>query len=278
MTTVPVEYPYGSMREGDLAILFLTHKWSRPAAKRFVRLWREMSPRADCFLLLQDDGGEVRQRWTDLLRQIGASGAMVLFQADKIESALGYRRNSQRGLVPGSVHFPLLSVARHIRYCHYWLVEYDVDYRGRWPGFFDLFSSCNADLLAAHVKTYDDDPDWFWWPHFFPPSGVELGQAHWHKVFMPIYRASAAALACTDAAHLAGWRGHVEALMPTVLRLSSLDVQDMNAVAPCYAGSQQDSCADTQVQSTLRYRPAVSYYEFVNRGQSPLLFHPIKDW
>ena len=66
--------------------------------------------------------------------------------------------------------------------------------------------------------------------------------------------------------------------MPTVLRLNGLVVKDMNAVAPCYAGSQQDACVDTLVQSTLRYRPAVSYYEFVHRGQLPLVFHPIKDW
>lgn len=278
MTSAADVTPAGPVRVGDLAILFLTHKWSRPIALRFARLWREMAGYTDCFLLLQDDGGEVRQRWARFLKKLGATGAMILFKADGLESALGYKSNSSRGLLPGSVHFPLLAVGRATHYRHYWLVEYDVEYRGKWSEFFGAFGHCDADLLAAHLQSFEDNPGWGWWKGFHPPPDARIGREKFRKVFMPLYRVSSAALACTDAAHRAGWRGHVEALMPTVLGLNGLSIQDLNAIIPCYLGDCQEPCNDTHAQSSFRWRPAVSYYEFVHRGQTPLLFHPVKEW
>lgn len=111
-----------------------------------------------------------------------------------------------------------------------------------------------------------------------PPPGRVVDRRDLRRAFLPIYRISREALACTHAAHQSGWRGHFEVLVPTVLRLHGLSVQDLNEVTPCYQGHRQEPCEDTHLQSTIRFKPGVSLYEFANRDSAPLLFHPVKEW
>jgi len=277
-TSVPVNDSPGGTLAGDLAILFLTHKWSKPAAMRFARLWREMSGSVDCFLFLQDDGGEVQQQWKHFLQSLGASRSLILFKAETLEDVLGYTCFSSRGLQPGSVHFPLLAVGRHTHYRHYWLIEYDVEYRGLWSDFFRSFAQCDTSLLAAHVRPVEETSGWHWAKAIHPPAGGAIDRQELRRAFLPIYRLSKEGLDCIDASHQAGWRGHFELLIPTVLTLNGLSVQDLREVAPCYLAGRQGLCEDTLEQSTIRYRPGVSLDEFANRGTSAVLFHPVKEW
>jgi hypothetical protein len=275
---VPVPDASGGTFAGDLAILFLTHAWSTPIAMRFARLWQDMSGHADCFLLLQDDGGEVQQQWKDFLQSLGAGRALMLFKAGTLEDALGYKCFSSRGLQPGSVHFPLLAAGRHTHYRHYWLIEHDVEYRGLWSDFFRSFAQCEASLLAVRVQSVDAEPDWHWAKAIHPPPGTEIEGMELRRAFLPIYRISKEGLDCIDACHQAGWRGHFELLIPTVLRLNDLSVQDLREVAPCYLENREDPLENTYTRSTVRFRPEVSLYEFSHRGSSAILFHPVKGW
>jgi hypothetical protein len=79
-----------------------------------------------------------------------------------------------------------------------------------------------------------------------------------------------------DEAHRRGWRGHYEALAPTVLNRNGLTMRDLAEVTPYILGDDQQPDARPERQSTMRWRPEISPEEFTNRGSGPLLFHPVK--
>ncbi|NTV98899.1 MAG: hypothetical protein HGA70_07035 [Chlorobiaceae bacterium] len=268
------------MSAGDeVAILFMTHKWSNGIASRFTRLWAEMSQTVKCFLLVQDGDAAMLKKWEGHLKSIGAGSALVIFNPGKLESGLGYRCLTEKGLVPGSAHYPVIAFSLLTAYKYYWLIEYDVEYRGFWPDFFDKFSNCDTALLGSHMQTYEEYPNWILWKHLSYPSAVTVDRQDLRKAFLPVYRISREALMCIHRAHLSSWQGHFEVLVPTVLRLNGLSMMNLNEVFPCYLGTHQDFCTDTALQSTVRYFPDISFYEFVNREIAPLLFHPVKqDW
>lgn len=258
----------------DLAICFLAHQWSPSIGRRFVRLRRELGAAADCFVLLQDDRGEVLRNWQSFLGTQGMADALCPFVHDALQNQLGYGWFGTD--IMGSVHFPLLLWARQARYRHYWQVESDVEYRGHWGGLVGAFAQCGADLLGTHLHRHADRPDWPWWQSLSAPAATPLEPQDLHKAFLPIFRASLPALQAIDAAHSQGWKGHVEVLAPTVLARLGLQVQDLRDILPCYEGESQDPCRDVSQQSTMRWRPKITIAEFTRRGRGGLLFHPVK--
>src|SRR5258708_1701731 len=96
----------GRARRSDTAVLFMTHRWSDAIGARFSRLRAELAGRADCFLLLEDDGGVVRRSWTRYLKITGATRRLFPYSARTLEELLGYPFCSPKGLVPGSAHYP----------------------------------------------------------------------------------------------------------------------------------------------------------------------------
>ena len=97
------------------------------------------------------------------------------------------------------------------------------------------------------------------------------------KAFFPVFRISRAAIAKVDQGHRAGWLGHFEVLVPTLLAREGLAVQDLRATHPCYVGASQNPSPILPLQASLRWRPKVSRAEFSQRGSGALLFHPVKD-
>src|SRR5437763_1291311 len=152
----------------DTAIVFLTHLWSNAVARRFERLWRESTPAADCFLVLQDDDVQVLAAWQAYLASIGASRALFRFSAAQLPDRLGLRYFGMRQIM-GNAHFPMLLFAQSHRYAFYWQVEGDVEYRGPWNEFFGTYRETDASLLAAHCHNWADWPEWFWWPSVSAP-------------------------------------------------------------------------------------------------------------
>lgn len=257
-------------------ILFLTHRWDRSLAERFLRLRRETRPFGDCRLLLQDDHGPVRAAWLDSLERGGEAEAIEFFDASRIEAELGYPFLSRVALTPGSTHYPLLQLARRTRHARYWLIEFDVECSRPWQEFFAAFERCDADLLASHVLSRMQRPSWFWWDLLHPPQGGRMEPSGQWRAFFPIYRISRKALEAIDDAHRAGWEGHYECLVPTVLRQSGCEVRDLREIIPCYTGTEQDPGADNANLSSMRFRPEITLQELTIPTPVPRLLHPVK--
>ena len=284
MSSTPGLSTDGSARPTpDSAILYVAHQWMPSIAQRFARLRKEVAGRADCFLLLQDDKGQVTQAWTAFLQAINAPEALMPFSPDVVLDQLGYGCFNRANVMLGCTHFPLLCFGRSSLYRFYWMIESDVEYRGHWGSFFDATCKSTASLLATHVQSHEESPHWHWWASLFPPPQADSAhgwpRSRLRKAFLPIYRLSADAIRVIDEAHREGWRGHFEVLIPTVLNLHERAILDLRAVCACYLGGSQEPSPDLRQLASMRWRPVVSLEEFVWRGSEPVLFHPVKqDW
>ena len=181
-------------------------------------------------------------------------------------------------MLPGHCHFPVLDFYLHNpRITKLWVVEYDVRFTGPWSKFFDLMTSSDADLLTCHVRTPDQEPGWFWWGTLRDPSGSLPQEIHTLRAFLVIARFSAKALDTLIASHRAGWRGHQEAIIPTLVSQAGLHIDDINDVAQRAEGravytSVDDPLGTLEELGTLRFRPA-RIRAGIRRG---MLYHPVK--
>lgn len=257
-------------------ILFLTHRWSPLLGERFLRLHREARAFGDIRLLLHDDHGPVRAAWLDLLDRAGIPDAVEFFDPHSLEAELGYPLLRAGSLTPGSAHYPLMRLARNTHYQWYWLIEFDVECARPWHEFFADFGHCEADLLASHVQSRAQQPDWYWWDALRDPRGSAADAAVQWKAFFPAYRISQRALAAVDAAHQAGWCGHCEAIVPSVLKAGGFEVRDLREFSDCYSGTEQDPHEDASMLSSMRYRPEITLQELAVRTPTPRLLHPVK--
>ena len=129
-------------------------------------------------------------------------------------------------VIPGNSHLTMLAFFRsQPEFDYYWYIEYDVVFTGAWSTLLDAWSDDTSDLLAPHLRTYGQEPDWPWWRSLrVPPAAAEKGLV---RAFMPVYRISRRALETLEAAVRDGCSGHFEALVPTVLQAASLQISDL---------------------------------------------------
>lgn len=92
----------------------------------------------------------------------------------------------------------------------------------------ESMESCEADFLATEVRASFEDKDWTWWRDLTAPHGTILARGeNMVAALLPLVRFSrVAARAVIDAVN-AGWRGHPEALLPTVITHYGLVVEDI---------------------------------------------------
>lgn len=107
-----------------------------------------------------------------------------------------------------------------------WVVDGGVWLDGSWDGFFESFDGSEADLLATEVRSREEDPGWNWWSSLKREDA--LGSDHGNiaallKLVRFSRRAAEAILAGMDA----GWSGHPEALVPTLVNLAGLKIEDI---------------------------------------------------
>lgn len=107
-----------------------------------------------------------------------------------------------------------------------WFIEHDVHFDGSWAEFQNSFETSDADLLATEVRTRLEDPDWNWWATFghedHPPS-PDTGVA----ALLPLIRVSRDGAKAVLAGLAAGWSGHPEALLPTLIHEAGLKIEDI---------------------------------------------------
>ena len=177
-------------------------------------------------------------------------------------------------MLPGHCHFTVLKFFRQnprIRWL--WVVEYDVRFTGRWSDFFGHFLANDADLLICHVRTFWQEPGWKWWNTLRNPEGEVPQDIQALRGFLVIARYSARALDALIEGQKAGWRGHQEVIVPTLLSRAGLSVCDINDGARRrFYTSITEPQGSLLVLGTLRYRPARSRAGF----RSEMLYHPVK--
>jgi hypothetical protein len=182
-------------------------------------------------------------------------------------------------LVPGHNHFALLrAFASDPTHDWYWYVEYDVRFTGDWRRFFEACSGLDADLLTCHVRRYVDEPKWTHWPLSHPVHSVPLASRL--RSFNVVVRFSRRALSALHDLHKAGWAGHHEVLVPTLLRAEGLEIADLGGDGPFVPAGFRNrfytsfSTLDGGLEwlGTVRYRPSRAR-PGRRRGA---LYHPVK--
>jgi hypothetical protein len=160
-------------------------------------------------------------------------------------------------------------------YDYYWIVEYDVEFSGRWSELFNAFADNTSDLLCSNVHRHETNPTWFWWKSLVWPHGAKPELI---RGFFPFARLSAQAIDAIIAAGQKGIDGFYEVLWPTVLHYDGLIIEDIGGDGPFVRPDNVNRwytstltrdylSPGTLVARPIRFRP----------GREPnKLWHPIK--
>jgi hypothetical protein len=240
------------------AFLILTQDISKHALKLYNKIIEATSGQGDVFFLYH-----IKQNSDPLL----PNGIRVETFTNGVLKDLGYQAIRTK-LVPGSNHFPVLQFfLNHPEYTHYWCIEDDVTFNGKWEDFFKAIPTEPAyDFVTSHIRRYADMPDWFWWDSYREP-GKDFNASILINSFNPIYRISNKALDYVHNHLKNGCRGHHEVLLPTLLKQGDFSIADL--------GSDENSIAPILslcTLGTMRWKPV-----FFGPGNlKNKLYHPVK--
>ena len=137
-------------------------------------------------------------------------------------------------IIPGFTdltYMPVLLSERLASYSHIWIIEYDVDFAGSWDSLFHQFMNREADLIGTSLYPRRDCQDWIWWKSFEAP--LTVSSANFVRSFLPIARFSRRMVeSYMEAVESGLWRGHTEALYPTIARHHGLTIEDLGGDGP----------------------------------------------
>jgi len=250
--------------------LFLTHKGSAPVLANFNNL-----------LLTGRESGEARilfHQKSDAVPESVYKLNPFLF-SDHNLAQLNYIPIAE-SLLPGSNHFPLLAFyLNYPDYAYYWCIEDDVVFNGDWDYFFAAFQNYPHDFVSCHIRSYDEEPDWFWWnsllhPDEFIPKNKRI------RSFNPIYRISNRALAFIHRALTDYWAGHHEVVFPTLLHENGFTIMDFGGDGSfvlqenknLFYTSSQSNGNGVLTEGTMRFRPSWN----ITGNEKNKLYHPVK--
>jgi hypothetical protein len=264
----------------DTAVLYMTHFWSEAQLRKFLRLHRAARRRFDVYLLLDRADVRAEAAWRRDLSAAGIESCIATFDKTATLQRLGHQA-FRKDMTQGSMHFPVIEFAQdRPGYRHYWLIESDV-HIASWGRFLRSFRRSEADLLLAHLGGYADVPRWPHWQSLKAPEDMGIG---WNggegatplRGFLPVYRISRHALDCLDAAHAEGWRGHMEAVIPTVLHAHGLRVEDFNDHGRFYTPGPTGPRDGKTPYSSHRWSPPIDPASIRARHRRRI-YHPLKE-
>lgn len=250
----------------DTAVLFVTHVLPRGARRELLRIARADPERHETHLLLDVTHGDP----APLVDRLGTP--CHRYTTDELHQ-LGYPMIGDT-VVPGHAHFPLMKFFReHRPYDYYWLIEYDVRYRGRWADFFAQWHDDPSDMLTCRVRSYAEEPGFPWWKLTHPTKTLPP-EERVHS-FNPIHRLSRRALELLHDEMLDGWSGHQEVIVPTLLAHHGYRVTDFAdpsvARRPCYTTHPPNPGGEAR-RGTMRFRPL----RYTVGWRRDTLYHPVK--
>ncbi len=202
---------------------------------------------------------------------------LLLFTLDDLVGAAYPRKGRSRRFHPGNQDLVFLHVHRRLPgYRHYWFIEHDVRFSGPWESLLSAAASSEADLLGTTLRDRAAHPTWRFWDTLVAPH--EVDPLCMTRGFFPVVRLSPRALAACDDAYAAGWDGHFEATMPTILRHRGYTLEDLGGDGPYVPpGHTNRFYTNTPLDpllapGTLVFRPRRD-----QPGSIPhMLWHPVK--
>jgi Protein of unknown function (DUF3405) len=259
-------------------ILLLNHFHDRHLVDLYNTLARECSGQHDIYLLSDRTRAGIR------FARLPAEVKEFRFVLNDL-IALGYPGKQDiilpgtkvRSVNLGNAELPvLLFRAEHHHYRHYWIVEYDVRFSGRWQHFFSAFDGTGADLLGTSLIRYADFPAWSHWGSLVIPGSTDDDERL--RGFFPVYRITDDALGCLDERYRAHCAGHMETLVPTLVHRAGLRLEDIGGDGEFVAPSNVN-----RFYTNRRLTNGLSPGSFVFRpsrtapGHEPnMLWHPVK--
>ena len=197
----------------NTVILFCCHFWSPELEREYSRLVKCCGKDFDVVLSYDCSGNNAL---------MSSDFPSHLFTIEQIRK-MGYGFPEHEGLW-SHIEYPIIDYyLRNPRYDYYWRIEYDVRFGGDWGVFFRAFQDNEADLLGTYVRAYKDDPDWYWWNSI----NFNVDQDCLRGVFFPVIRFSKRSLACLDQKYRAGAVGYSEVIVPTLLGLECMTIEDI---------------------------------------------------
>ena len=201
-----------------------------------------------------------------------------LFDIEDVANNYPFMSRTDRTLVPGNCIFPMLFFAKTNRDFRYlWRVEYDARFSGDWSVFFDYFAGNESDLLGTTIFRYDFRPDWNWWRSLRTPV-ASFDKKSLLRGFFPVLRLSQKAADVLEEAYKAGWRGHEEVTIPTILNFKGCSIEDVGGDGEFVKPENKNRFYTNTPASaglapgTFVYRPhRCNYPEIPN-----MLYHPVK--
>ncbi|MFC1222206.1 beta-1,6-N-acetylglucosaminyltransferase [Pedobacter sp. BG31] len=268
----PLNLPgYAKAAVNKEVVLFLTNKSDPETLARYNRIKETLPKRFSLIYLRHEKRNESVLVQDEMEHFIFDDGIMKDLSLQGIF----------KSLLPGSNHFPLFGFYRNNPYYkHYWVIEDDVYYHGDIGQFFDHFRSFESDFISSHIRDYCDEPKWHWWYSLQNNKGKIIPVSRRLRSFNPIYRISNRAIYFLDEAFKAGWSGHHEVAMPTLLKEHGFLVEDFggngsyvreDSLGKFYQESIAAAGGELDTGS-MRYRPVISKSEINNS----LLYHPLK--
>lgn len=255
------------------ALLFQTHFFDRIAARQFARLRAAVPPHVEPFVLIHlAPGAPLPPRLAGVPHHVVRTPALRYAGYPSKCGGEGWDLWSGGHTDLVALHF----FRERPRYARYWLVEYDVRFSGPWSRFFAAFEEEPADFVCPLIRRREDQPDWMWWPGVRVPEGPPGTPTL--CAFMPIWRASEAAVAAVDAAWRAGWAGHSEAVWPTAIARAGLSLLDPGGDGP-FTPPQLRGRFYTSTMREVHLSPGTMMWKppLLRPGSRPdMLWHPVK--
>jgi len=250
------------------ACAFFTHIFDLSIERRYRKLRADLDGRVQSFILAQVNTPVS----CDFLAEVH------FFDYDRLRS--GARRVIGNHVVPGNEHLVVLDFYRNYPgFEYYWFIEYDVVFTGNWAVLIDAVQEDSVDLLAGHIRSLHEEPEWAWWETLDLP-GCSLPRSDWLRTFGPIYRISRHGLQVLNDHVKMGWSGHFEGLIPCVMRSASLSIGDLGGTGLWTPKQRRhqfyssfSSAAGFLNAGTLRARPA----HYLPRLRRNTIFHPVKN-
>jgi hypothetical protein len=264
------------VRPAKTAIVWLTHFHDPLAEEAFARLAAEAAPWGHVV--------QVRNGTGDLSAESGKN--VILLGPEEVAAACPARHAEKSAEPAGKRGYAdliyMAVMARLPAFEHVWILEYDADFSGHWGAFFTEFTNCSADLLGAAFYPRALSLTWAHWKKFQAPPNVD---PNFHtRGFFPVARLSARFRAAYLEEVRKGWRGHCEAIWPSIALFRGLAIEDIGGegpfVPPARRGRLYTGTDDPKLRvGTFRFRPRVakSYHPASDAEFPPNhLCHPVK--
>jgi hypothetical protein len=260
------------------AILYLSHVVNGTQWRAYKKLTRECAGLADVYYVANLSSEAVPPELKDTfpitpsrraaLRHPSREGSVGWF----MDTSPSHTRDIKSGFDQALLAFRLLKPD----YDYYWILEYDVEFSGRWSEFFNAFADNASDLICSSAHRYETNQAWDWWRSVKWPENTNKPELI--RGFFPFARLSGRAIDAIIDAGRSGVDGFYEAIWPTVVNHRGMKVEDFGGdgefVRPGNVNRWYTSTLTSQtlapgsfVARPIRFRPGLK----ANR-----LWHPVK--